>query len=280
MTDQCSTTADKFLNVGNERLAYRRLGPESGVPLVLLQRFRGTMDDWDPALVDRLAGSRPIILFDNVGIGRSSGNAATSVRDMADWAAGFIGALNSQPVDILGWSLGGSVAQMLALFHGELVRKLVVAGSSPGHVAGSPAVPEKVWQVAGKPENVDEDFLYLFFPETDEGVTEGRAHLARLRQRVDAFGVPVSKDAARAQAAAIAAFGAPEASLLDALATVNHPTLVANGQGDIMVPAFKSYALAMRMPHAKLILYPASGHGFLFHRADEFARDVTAFLDS
>lgn len=280
MTSPTNAAPDRFLDVKNERLAYRRLGPDKGISLVFLQRFRGTMDDWDPALIDALAKSRPVVLFDSVGIGRSSGQVPATVAGMADAAADFLTVLVGGPVDILGWSLGGSIAQMLTLAHPGAVRRLVVAGSSPGYVEGAPSVPDKVWQVAGKPINEDGDFLYLFFPETEAGVQAGRAHLARLRERKDAFCAPVSIEAIRAQAAAIAAYGAPDASLLTALAELEHPALVANGYADVMVPAFKSYAMASKMRRAKLILYPASGHGFLFQRATEFARDVAAFLDN
>lgn len=280
MTSLTNIAPDRFLDVKKERLAYRRLGPDKGTPLVFLQRFRGTMDDWDPALIDALAQSRPIVLFDSVGIGRSSGQVPATVAGMADAAADFLAALGGGPVDILGWSLGGSVAQMLTLAHPDTVHRLVVAGSSPGYVEGAPAVPDKVWQVAGKPINEDGDFFYLFFPETESGVQAGRTHLARLRERKDAFSAPVSIEAMRAQAAAIAAYGAPDASLLPALAELDHPALVANGYEDVMVPAFKSYAMASQMRRAKLILYPASGHGFLFQWATEFARDVAAFLDN
>ena len=280
MSNESKDALNQAVTVGEVSFAFRRFGAENGVPLVLLQRFRGTMDDWDPDLLDALAATRPVIIFDNEGIGRSSGRTPPTVEGMAEGAARFITTLGRRTVDILGWSLGGSVGQALALSRPDLVRKLVVAGSSPGHVQDAPAVPPKVWQVAGKLENEDEDFLYLFFRETEAGRQAGRAHLARLRQRPEAFTNPVSLQSMQAQAAAIAAFSEPGTSLLEALANLTCPAFVANGYDDVMVPAFKSYVMARAMPRAKLTIYPDSGHGFLFQYAREFAQDISIFFDN
>ena len=158
-------------------------------------------------LPDETTGFERVIIFDNAGIGRSWGEPADSVKAMADDAARFVRALGLDQVDVLGWSLGGAVAQLLTLNHPGLVRRLEAAGSGPGGVPGSPAMPAEVWAVAGKPVNDDEDLLYLFFPETPGGVAAGREHLARLGRHTEGRGPMAGPEAVRAQATVIAAWG-------------------------------------------------------------------------
>ena len=155
------------------RFAYRRLGPRSAVPLVMATRFRGTIDHWDPALLDVLSSQRDVIVFDNRGTAASSGAPPDTIEGLAGGLLEFIDALGLTQVDLLGWSMGGYVVQVAALNRPELVRRLVVAGSGPGRVPDLPAQPAKVRQVAGHPVLDDDDFLYLFFPETGDGRRAG-----------------------------------------------------------------------------------------------------------
>ncbi|WP_035053599.1 alpha/beta fold hydrolase [Andreprevotia chitinilytica] len=274
-----SIAPNRYVDSPVARFAYRKFGRPGTKPLVFLQRFRGTMDDWDPDLLDALAAERTILLFDSAGIGRSTGQTPPTIQGIAEAAASFIEALGLGSVDILGWSLGGTVAQQLALDRPDLVDKLVIAGSGPGYVADAPAVPDKVWQVAGKAVNDDEDFLYLFFNETPASRAAGVAHLARLKHRTDAFEAPVKPASIGAQVAAIQASGHPAGSLLPRLGQLKLPVLVANGINDVMIPAFKSYVMAQALPQAKLVLYPDAGHGFLFQYGQAFAREVLVFLE-
>ncbi|KAB2896761.1 MAG: alpha/beta hydrolase, partial [Kofleriaceae bacterium] len=184
----------RFVEASGVRFAYRRFGAPEGVPLVLLNRFRGTIDHWDPALLEVLAAERPVIVFDSAGVGFSSGDAAPDIAGAARYAAAFIDALGLRQVDVLGWSMGGAVAQQLALDRPELVRRIVLAGTGPGGVAESPRAPEKVWQVAAKPVNDDEDFLYLFFNDSPTSRAAGRASLRRIAQRLDASGAAVKPE--------------------------------------------------------------------------------------
>lgn len=269
----------RTLAVDGVDVAWRRLGTAHGTPLLLLQRFRGTMDHWDPAFLDGLA-DRPVILFDSVGVGRTSGVAPPDIGAMADFAAAFARALALGPVDVLGWSMGGAVAQSLALRHPLLVRRLVVAGSGPGGVPDAPRPPDKVWEVAGKPINDDEDFLYLFFPETAAGRAAGLRHLARLGRRREPFGPQVKRESVMAQMQALAQWTRGVDSAFARLPELGQPALVANGIHDIMVDAFQSYVMSRRMPNAELALYPVAGHGFLFQHAAAFSQRVRTFLDA
>ncbi len=275
LSEQAQT---QYVDVSGTRFAYRPFGAPGGVPLVLCHRFRATMDHWDPALTDTLAAERRIVLFDNAGVGDSSGQSSDSITGMAASASAFISALALAQVDLLGWSMGGAVAQQLTLDRPQLVRRLVLAGTGPGGVPDSPRAPEKVWQVAGKPANDDEDFLYLFFSESAASREAGLASLRRLDRRLVASHAAVNLKTVQAQAAAIGAWSAGKLSLLERLGEIAAPTFIANGVHDIMAHAYNSYVLSQRIPRAQLVLYPDAGHGFLFQYPERFGRHVLEFL--
>ncbi|MBA4808902.1 MAG: alpha/beta hydrolase [Brevundimonas sp.] len=268
----------RFVETGGVRYAYRVIGDADGPPLVMMNRFRGVMDEWDPAFVDRLADSRTVILFDNAGVARSSGTPSPRLAGWADNTAAFVAALGYKKVDVFGFSLGGLMAQELAYRHPSLVRRLIIAGSGAGYVEGYNVRPEAI-AVATKPVNVEEDFLYLFFRNTPTSQAAGRAHLARLRQRQDAFASLVSADAWRAMLSAASDVGTPETSLLNRAPDLKIPVLVANGVEDVMIPTYQSFALAQALPNATLIVYPDSGHAFMFQFPEAFAAEVNRFLE-
>ncbi|EPX55964.1 alpha/beta hydrolase fold having protein [Cystobacter fuscus DSM 2262] len=263
----------QFTDTRLGRLAYRVDGQRGGVPLVLLQRFRGTLDDWDPAFISALAAHRQVIRFDNAGIGGSSGQVPDSVEGMAEVAAAFIDALELTKVDLLGWSLGGIVAQQVALDRPQLVRRLVIAGSSPGGITDGPQAHPRVPEVMTRPVSSEEDFLFLFFTETDTGRAAGKASLARLGALQDK--VPaVTKESFLRQVKALTQWKGTRARLGE----LKLPILVANGTSDVMLPAYRSYVISQEAPNAKLILYPDAGHGFLFQEIEDFTGQVTRFL--
>lgn len=278
MTESLSAQAkSQYVEGRAARFAFRRFGTGTGVPLVLALRFRGTMDHWDPAFLDRLAAARDVIIFDNAGHSKSSGAAPTTMTDLAGGLLDFVDGLGLAEIDLLGWSLGGIVVQAAALARPGLVRRLIVAGSSPG--GGVPDMPQpdpRIWQVATKPVNDDDDFLYLFFPDTGEARRLGLESLGRIDARAAGDDhIPVSTETIKAQLAAIASTGS---SVWDRLDTVTIPVLVANGAHDRMIDAYATYAMAGRLPNAKIVLYSDAGHGFLFQHVDDFTSEVLSFL--
>jgi pimeloyl-ACP methyl ester carboxylesterase len=282
VTPSTITAKTQTVEVDGQVISYRTVGKGSGTPLVLLNRFRGTMDHWDPKLIDRIAAERKVVMFDQPGFARSSGEPPDSLTGFAGAAARVIRALGHRKVDVLGFSMGGTVAIQLVLDQPDLVRRLVIAGSGPGFVPGDVAsnapAGKEIWGVATKPVNTDEDFLLLFFEKTPESLAAGHAYLQRLTRRTDAFEKQVDAKAWQAQLKSAMAVHSPETTLLQQLPTVKHPVLVANGKHDVMVPTYASYAMAQALPDAKLVIYPDSGHGFLFQYPDEFAKDVLDFL--
>lgn len=273
------TVPTSTIDVDGLRIAYRTLGDGPGLPLILAMRFRGVMDEWDPAFLDAIAKDRRIYWFDSAGIGLSSGEVPDSIPGMARILIGFVEALGLAQVDLLGWSMGGYVVQSATLQRPDLVRRLIVAGSGPGGVPDAPKAPDRVWQVAGKPVNDDADFLYLFFPETEDGVAAGQAHLARLKHRAEPAEPMVSEAGVKAMMTAFGKFRGDDA-IYPRLADLKLPVLYANGTGDVMIHPFNSYAAAVAASDAQLILYPRSGHGFLFQHITQFVRDVTLFLEA
>ncbi len=255
--------------------AYRRLGPVGGVPLVLVLRFRGTIDHWDPALLEALAAERDVIVFDNRGLGHSTGTPADSVDGLVDGVLDFLDALDLREVDLLGWSLGGYVAQGVALRRPSLVRRLVIAGSAPGGaIPDMPRMSARTWQTATKPENVDDDFLYLFFPDDEAGRAAGLRSLRRLDIRLSHAKPGITPAALAAQMQAAATF----TGYWDRIEELTQPILVANGAHDVMIDAWGSWAMSQKLPNTKLVIYGDAGHGFLFQHAEDFGREVLAFL--
>ncbi|HCE5827425.1 TPA: alpha/beta hydrolase [Pseudomonas aeruginosa] len=271
------TAPTQFLDAKGVRYAYRRFGSETGTPLVFLQHFRGGLDNWDPLITDGLAQTRPVILVNYAGVASSSGEPANTVDGMADGIADFIKALAlSSAVDVLGFSIGGFVAQSLAHRHAQLVRRLVLVGTGPRNGESNPE--PKVFQVAGNPVPTVEDFLYLFFSPSEKSQAAGRAFWERRHQRQD-LDPPSSLQALQAQAAAIAEWSAPRGERYAYLKEIGQPTLVVNGHNDIMVPSINSFTLQQNIPNAQLILYPDSGHGSQFQYPLQFVQQTVLFLD-
>ncbi|MBM7566343.1 alpha/beta fold hydrolase [Paenibacillus sacheonensis] len=269
------TVPNAYVEAGGVRYAYRKLGKPSRVPLVLLNRFRGTMDDWDPALVNALAADRTVIYFDNAGVGLSTGEAHDLIAGMANGAAAFIDALELEQVDLLGFSMGGLVAQQLTVERPGLVRNLVLAGTSGAGKEDEPTVAE-AFQVAVKPVNTEEDFLYLFFEDSESSQAAGRQYWSRLQERQVDRSPLVKAASIQAQGSALGSW--KKNSVFERLKDIPQRVLVANGSRDLMAPTFNSFLLYKQIPNAQLILYPDSGHGFLFQHADAFAEHVNLFL--
>lgn len=272
-----TTAPTRFVEADGIRYAYRSFGAQTGTPLLFLQHFRGGLDNWDPAVVDSLGQGRPVILFNNAGVASSSGQTPDSIEAMGEHVAAFVDALGLAQVDVLGFSIGGFIAQAFAMHHPHLVRKMVLVGTGPRN--GEPATDGRVPQVAGNPVPTLEDFLFLFFAPTQTSQAAGRAFWERRHQRQEQD-PPSDAQTAQAQAAAIAQWDQPRGERFEYLKTITHPTLVVNGHADVMVPTVNSYLLSQHLPNAQLIIYPDSGHGALFQYPETFVAHTRFFLDA
>src|SRR5258705_2177572 len=250
------TAPTQFVEANGIRFAYRRFGKPDGVPLVFNQHFTGTMDHWDPAVTDGLATEREVILFNNAGISSTSGEVPTSVEKMAANAATFIKALGLAKVDVLGFSLGGFVAQELTLANPGLVRRLVLVGTGPrGGEGMATLTPEAQASFGATYANPDELWLGVFFTSTGTSQAAGRAFLKRFRLRQQGRDPEVSEKVAPAQITAIGKWGVPRWGAFDYLREITQPTLVINGSHDVGVYTANSLILQRNLANTQLILY-------------------------
>lgn len=275
------TAMNQSVDIDGEQFVYRRFGKASvEAPLLMLQHFRGNLDTWDPALVDRLAAEREVILLDNRGVGASTGHVPDNVEDMARDALRFVDALGLRKTDLLGFSLGGYVAQEITLVRPRLVRRLVLAGTAPQGAPGIHRWSDEVYDLATQDGFDPERFIRLFFTRSVESRTKGAEFLQRISSRTADRDEPASLAARDAQLEAIARWGIPDPSRLARLSAITQPTLVANGDHDPMMLTENSALLARHIPNANVHIYPDSGHGFLDQQPVQFAELVNAFLNA
>ena len=228
--------------------------------------------------MDDIAEQREVILFDASGVGLSSGTVPSTFHDFGRDALAFIDALGLAEVDLFGFSIGGFAAQEVALMRPHLVRRLVLAGTGPQGGRGMHGWSEPARSHAMKDVQGAEDILFLFFPPAVDSQAKGADFVRRIVKRTEGRDTTPTLAARDAQAVAIVEWGIPDFGKLSRLAGIHAPTLVANGDDDILVPTVNSYLLAGYLPDARLSIYPGAGHGFLFQHPHEFAAEVNAFL--
>ena len=266
----------RTIAVGGVPFAYRELGPDSGVPVIFLHHLMAVLDDWDPRVIDGIAAQRRVIAFDNRGVGASGGSVPDSIEEMGRNAIAFIRALGFKQVDLLGFSLGGGVAQMIALQAPELVRRMVIAGTGPRGGGGIDEINKiaviaylKAALTLSDPRN------FLFFPRNPEGKRAAKDYFSRLKERTENRDQPISLQARGAQLKAIKNAGLSES---DDLSVITQPVFIANGDRDLMVDSRHSADMARRLPNSRLTIYPDSGHGGVFQHHRTFVPAVLDFL--
>ncbi len=273
------TAPTQFVEANGIRFAYRRFGKPGGVPLVFNIHFLGNMDHWDPLVTDGFAKDREVILFDNAGISSSSGEVPTSIEGMAANAIAFIKALGLSQVDLLGFSMGGLVAQQLTLTAPELVGRLVLVGTGPRSGEGMASLTPEAKKIFGATyDPPDKLWLSVFFAPSEASQAAGRAYLKRFRLRSEARDPELNEKVAPAQLEALAKWGAPRANPFDYLKAIYQPTLVVNGDNDVIIYTINSYILQQNIPDAQLILYPDANHGSQYQYPERFVRHVSMFL--
>lgn len=266
----------RTIDVGGVPFAYRELGPDTGVPVIFLHHLMAVLDDWDPRVIDGIAAQRRVIAFDNRGVGASGGSVPHTIEAMGRDAIAFIRALGLGQVDLLGFSLGGGVAQMVALQAPELVRRMVLAGTGPRGGGGIDEVTRVAVLAYIKSALTWSDARnFLFFPRTLEGKRAARDYFAALKERTQDRDQRISLQARQAQLKAIRTAGL---SAPDDLSAIRQPVFVVNGDNDLMVDSRLSADMARRLPNARLTIYPDSGHGGVFQHHRAFVPEVLDFL--
>jgi pimeloyl-ACP methyl ester carboxylesterase len=277
MTDTTyANTPNRTVEVGGTTFAYRELGPASGVPVILLNHLAAVMDNWDPRVVDGIAAKRHVIVFDNRGIGASGGSTPDTVEAMARDAVAFIRALGFEQVDLLGFSLGGMISQVIAELEPDLVRKMILAGTGPAGGVGIDKVTRiTIIDMLRGFLTFKDPKHYLFFTTTEHGRRQAREFIERLNERTKDRDKPISVGAFLTQLRAIHTWGLQKPSDLSA---IRQPVFVANGDHDRMVPTSNTVDLAKRLPNSELTIYPDAGHGGIFQVHDQFVPQALEFL--
>ena len=277
LTTTWNNAPTRTIDAGAVTFAYRRLGPDTGVPVVFLTHLAAVLDNWDPRVVDGIAAKRRVITFDNRGVGASSGSTPTSIEEMATDAVSFIRALGFDQVDLFGFSMGGMIAQVIAQTDPQLIRRLILAGTGP---AGGEGI-KNVTRISHLDTvrallTLQDPKQFLFFTRTANGRRAGKEFLARLKERTQDRDKTISLISYFSQLKAIHRWGLARPQDLSG---IQQPVLVANGDNDRMVPTPNSADMARRLPNAELVIYPDAGHGGIFQFHEQFVPRALEFLE-
>jgi pimeloyl-ACP methyl ester carboxylesterase len=266
----------RTVHVDSVEFAYRELGTGSDVPVVFLHHLMAVLDDWDPRIIEGVAAHHRVIAFDNRGVGATGSSVPHTVDEMGADAIAFIRALGLETVDLFGFSLGGGVAQMVALQAPHLVRRMILAGTGPRGGGGIDQITKiAVTAYIKAALTLSDARNFLFFPRTTRGKRAASDYLNRLKERTDDRDKGISMQARIAQLKAIRHAGL---SKPDDLSVITQPVFVANGDHDLMVDSSHSADMARRLPNAQLKIYPDSGHGGVFQHHRTFVPDALRFL--
>lgn len=275
MNHSHETAPTQFINPAGIRYAYRRFGKSGGVPLLFLGYFNSNMDGWDPLVTNSLAADHEVILFNNAGVASSGGETPATVAEMAGHCVAFCRALGFDAIIPVGFSLGGMIAQQVALEHPQLVKRIILLGTGPRGGEGMTFTELS-------PEEQADPISFLmaaFFTTSETGLAAGKAYMQRLKSRTEDRDQPVSRDSAVAQLSAIREWGTiPLNSRYATLKNIKHRVLIVHGNHDIVVSPINGLILAEHLPDAQLIVYPDSSHGAQYQHADLFLKHVEMFL--
>ena len=267
----------QFINAGGINFAYREYGQQNGgTPVIFLNHLAAVLDNWDPRIIDGIAAKHHVVIFDNRGVGASTGEPAKSIEQMADDAITFIHAKGFKQVDLFGFSMGGMISQEIVLKQPQLIRKMILSGSGPAGGTGISTVGRvSNWDLVRGMATRQDPKVYLFFTRTDNGKAAAKQFVQRINERTENRDKEITISAYRAQLKALKKWGNKKPA---DLSIIQQPVLVANGDHDRMVPTVNTYDLAKRLPNSSLIIYPDAGHGGIFQFNQDFVKQSLTFL--
>ncbi|CAI3127474.1 Putative non-heme bromoperoxidase BpoC [Acinetobacter calcoaceticus] len=268
----------QFISAGGVNFAYREYGQQNGgTPVIFLNHLAAVLDNWDPRMIDGIAAKHHVVVFDNRGVGASTGKPAQSIEQMADDAIAFIQAKGFKKVDLFGFSMGGMISQEIALKQPNLVRKMILSGTGPAGGTGISTVGRiSNWDLVRGMVTHQDPKVYLFFTRTENGKAAAKQFIQRINERTENRDKEITISAYRAQLKALKKWGSKKHA---DLSVIQQPVLVANGDHDRMVPTVNTYDLAKRLPNSSLVIYPDAGHGGIFQFHEDFVKQSLTFLN-
>lgn len=275
-TDYHQTAVTQTVAVGDAKFAYRVLGDKTGIPLVMLSPLGSSMDDWDPEITNGLAQKYKVIIFDNRGVGASTGTTPDNIPDMAKDAVAFINALGYTKVNLMGFSMGAFISQQVVLTQPALVNKIILTGTGPKGSQGLSNLPSLLAASAGL--SAEESFLHFGFTTSAASISAGKNAYERTLKRQVNRDAPLSADAGTAEVKAVLGWAQPYPDALKELQAVTQPVLIAQGQKDIPVPVINALNMAQNLPNAQLVVYPDAGHAAVFQYPGSFVQTALDFL--
>ncbi|WP_228127496.1 alpha/beta fold hydrolase [Acinetobacter brisouii] len=274
---QWTTVPTQFISADGVSFAYREYGQQNGgTPVIFLNHLAAVLDNWDPRIIDGIAAKHHVVIFDNRGVGASTGEPAKSIEQMADDAITFIQAKGFKQVDLFGFSMGGMISQEIVLKQPQLIRKMILSGTGPAGGTGISTVGRvSNWDLVRGMATRQDPKVYLFFTRTENGKAAAKEFVQRINERTENLDKEITISAYRAQLKALKKWGNKKPA---DLSIIQQPVLVANGDHDRMVPTVNTYDLAKRLPNSALIIYPDAGHGGIFQFHDDFVKQSLTFL--
>ncbi|WP_415326893.1 alpha/beta fold hydrolase [Chryseobacterium sp. MMS23-Vi53] len=267
----------QYVNVKGATFAYRVIGRESGIPIVLFPGLGGSMDDWDPAVIDGLAQKNKVIIFDNKGVAASTGTTPSDIQSMANDAIDFMEALHLTKVNIMGFSMGGFIAQRVALTKPALINKIILTGTGPKGAIGLSNLPNIVASTAGL--SPEESFLKFGFTTSTQSIAEGKAAYARIQLRTTDRDLTLSDATSGAQFTAVLAWAQPDANALEEVKNIKKPVLIVHGENDLPVSVQNAHNMSQNLENSELLIFPDSGHASFFQNHDAFVAKAIQFLN-
>lgn len=273
------SAANQFVEVGGRRIAYRSIG--AGRPIVLCTRFRGTMDDWDPLFLDSLVGQGfRVITFDYSGLGLSTGEKSLNPATWAKDAHDLVMALKLNTVVLLGWSLGGTAAQIALSIFPDRISHLVLVGALPPGPLVKLAEP-LFYETARRENDFDDEVILFFEPKSAASRAAAKASHERIAARTTGRSPPAPlRWAAENLGEKPKSNPFPAPAILQILQSTSIPILHIGGDHDISCPVENWYALNSQLPTLQLLTYPRSGHGPQHQHPMSSAAHIAAFVVS